>query len=55
MTETEKLNKVTRIIRNIVEEMGWSHMWGGVESFIVDNQVRLLRLYDSIQEIMTDG
>jgi len=54
MNETEKLNRVTRILRTICEAMNWMQFWPQVSAFVMEHQDRLLKLYDSIQEIMRE-
>jgi len=54
MSDTEKLNKVTRIVRTIVEEMGWHMYWLQVERWIIENQGRVIDLYDAIARIVRE-
>lgn len=55
LSDVDKLNKVTRIVRTIIDEMGWERHWGRVESWIVENQERVIVLYDSIADIVREG
>lgn len=55
LSDVAKLNKITRIVRVIVNEMGWERYWGQVESWIVENQDKVIQLYDSIAAIVREG
>lgn len=52
MRDIKKLNKITIILRTIIDEMGWQPYWGQVSSFVEENQERVVKLYDAIVEIV---
>ncbi len=54
MNESEKLNRVTRILRTICKELDWMQFWPQVSAFVMEHQNRFLRLYDSIKAIMDE-
>ena len=54
MNESERLNRVTRILRTVCEELDFMQFWPQVSAFVMEHQSRFLRLYDSIKEIVNE-
>ncbi len=54
MKESEKLNRVTRILKTVCEELEFMQWWPQVSAFVMEHQSRFLRLYDNIREIMSE-
>lgn len=55
LTDTDKLNKVVRVLNLICIEMGWEAYWGSVSKFVANNRDKILKLYDVIVEVVESG
>lgn len=55
LSDTEKLNKVVRVLNLIFVEMGWESYWASASKFVAANQGKILKLYDVIVEVVESG
>ena len=55
LSETEKMNRTTRVLRMVCHEFGWMPLWDPyVVPFVTKNQDKICSLYDEIKKIVEE-
>lgn len=55
LSEVEKMNRTTRVLRMVCHEFGWMPLWDPyVVPFVLKNQGKICDLYEEIKKIVEE-
>ena len=55
LSEAEKMNRTTRVLRMVCHEFGWMPLWEPyVVPFVLKNSGKICSLYDEIKKIVEE-